>query len=263
MTRLTERDYWDGSGYRTASGLARLWLPASFASVHYQTLLRRYLRPGMRVIEIGVAPGLDLIDAARRLRIDPYGVDYSEPGIRATRRNFARAGFDERRIVHADLFAADFQEANRKRYDAVLSAGFVEHFSDPAEAVANHLTLLKPGGVAVISVPNLWYIARFLPEDIRAIHNMHIMRPHALSATLGDAQVLAHGYFGGWFNLGLVFSRRPAVEALRRVAYLGQRLTIDQLQRLLLRLGIELTSPRFTPGIYVVARVPGDSATPA
>jgi SAM-dependent methyltransferase len=255
MTRLATREYWDRSGYRTASGLARRWLPPSFASVHYQALLRRYLQPGMRVIEVGVAPGLDLIEIARRLQIEPYGMDYSEPGVFAARRNFARAGFDEGRIIHADLFADDFQQAHGGRYDAVLSAGFVEHFSDPSEAVARHLALLKPGGVAIISVPNLRHISRFLPDDIRAVHNMDVMQPDVLAATVGDARVLAHGYFGGCFNLGLVFSKRPPIEAARQVSYLLQRLTIDQVQRLLLRLGIELISPRFTPGIYVVARV--------
>ncbi len=255
MTRLTAREYWDSSAYRTASGFARRWLPASFASVQYQALLGRYLQPGMRVLEIGVAPGLDLIDAARRSRIDPYGVDYSERGVQATRRNFTRAGLDGDHVFLADLFSEQFQDAHRGRYDAVLSAGFIEHFSDPDLAVAKHLTLLKPGGLAIITVPNLRVIARFLDDEVRAAHNLDVMRPEALSAAVGGAGVLDCGYFGGWINLGVVFSRRPLMEAARRIAYVVQRLTLDQVQRVLLLGGVVITSPRFTPGIYVVARV--------
>jgi 2-polyprenyl-3-methyl-5-hydroxy-6-metoxy-1,4-benzoquinol methylase len=80
-----------------------------------------------------------------------------------------------------DMFAHTF---SRHSFDLVYSLGVIEHFNDPLPVVEIHTQLLKPGGVALITIPNYsglygWLLQRFAPESL-AIHNMDIMSPVAL-----------------------------------------------------------------------------------
>jgi hypothetical protein len=60
----------------------------------------------------------------------------------------------------------------------------IEHFDDPLGIVKRHIDLLKPGGVAVISVPNYGgWMGRaqgWLDPENLAIHNVGIMTPQRM-----------------------------------------------------------------------------------
>jgi 2-polyprenyl-3-methyl-5-hydroxy-6-metoxy-1,4-benzoquinol methylase len=78
-----------------------------------------------------------------------------------------------------------FNHAFPKNYfDVVHSGGLIEHFEDAREIVRIHVELLKPGGVALITVPHFggFYgavAAKTDPENL-AIHNTGIMNPASL-----------------------------------------------------------------------------------
>ncbi len=67
----------------------------------------------------------------------------------------------------------------------VHSAGVIEHFQDPREIVKIHVKLLKPGGAAIITVPNLSGTYRRLAEycDLANVklHNLSIMNHGTLA----------------------------------------------------------------------------------
>lgn len=255
MKRLTTKQYWDRTGYSTAALNARSIIPKSFATVHLHHLLRQHLKRGQKVIEIGVAPGIELIQIAKDFEIIPYGVDYSRPGVTRTRNNFIAADLNSKNVFYADIFSPAFQRANASSYEIVLSMGFVEHFDNVNEAINAHLLLLKPGGVLIITIPNLKHNHFMISNELLRIHNLSIMDPDALASCVPrSARVIDKGYLGGAFNLGLYFFQNRSAEFIRLFFYGVQRLTIDQVQRLLLRLGIVISSRRCSPSIYVVAR---------
>jgi len=99
----------------------------------------------------------DLWDEARNTRIltwasrqgaHAYGIDISRPVV--TR---ARAGFhaDPLRSVVADVRELPFRDAS---FDAIYSMGTIEHFDETEHAVEEMARVLKPGGRAVVGVPN-------------------------------------------------------------------------------------------------------------
>ncbi|MEX2273853.1 MAG: class I SAM-dependent methyltransferase [Vicinamibacterales bacterium] len=99
----------------------------------------------------------DLWDEARNTRIlawasrrgaVAYGVDISEPTLRQ-----ARAAFDAGTLRSAvsDVRALPFRDAS---VDAIYSMGTIEHFDETQQAVAEMARVLKPGGRAIIGVPN-------------------------------------------------------------------------------------------------------------
>jgi SAM-dependent methyltransferase len=99
----------------------------------------------------------DLWDEAKNTRIltwasahgaHAYGIDISGPIVTQ-----ARAGFGENalRCTVSDVRALPFRNDS---FDAIYSMGTIEHFDETEVAVAEIARVLKPGGRAIVGVPN-------------------------------------------------------------------------------------------------------------
>ena len=120
-----------------------------------QWLLRTHLPDlaGCRVLKT------DLWDEARNTRIlrwaagrgaHAFGVDISGAIVADARVGFAAAGL-ALGGVRGDVRTLPFRSAS---FDAVYSMGTVEHFDDTDGALREIFRVLRPGGRAVIGVPN-------------------------------------------------------------------------------------------------------------
>ena len=165
------------------------------------SLLRGVIEPGMKFLEIGCAPGKMLSWVAAVLGAEVSGVDYSEAGVRVARRLFRELGLAAD-IRNEDVFSTTFAE---RSFDVVYSAGVIEHFADPAEIVRIHAKLLKPGGLALITVPNLGgFYGRLASQENLAIHNLDIMTPQALRGLAPrDLSGSVESYRDGRFTLAM------------------------------------------------------------
>ena len=79
-----------------------------------------------------------------------FGVDISEPTVRQARAAFSDDGL---RATVADVRRLPFLDGS---FDAVYSMGTIEHFHDPEIALHEMHRVLRPGGRAVVGVPNRW-----------------------------------------------------------------------------------------------------------
>lgn len=77
-----------------------------------------------------------------------FGVDISEPTARQARAEFPPGAL---RGVVADVRRLPFR---RGSFDAIYSMGTIEHFADSQLAVEEMARVLRPGGRAIIGVPN-------------------------------------------------------------------------------------------------------------
>src|SRR6266545_905585 len=176
---LTSSDYWES----VHAGQPRLRLPSRLviSTRNLQRILKSYIRPEMHVLEVGFAPGKQLAYVSKVLGAVVTGVDYSEHGVDYARRLFQALG------IQADLRREDiFQSTlSRASFDFVYSVGLVEHFDDPSQIVRCHAELLRPGGKALILIPNYsgmyGRLQRYFDPENLLIHNIDIMTCEALS----------------------------------------------------------------------------------
>src|SRR3954453_4314041 len=152
----------------TADGYRRFWARVGTrfpdlggaASTRYyaaneERLFAEHLAPldGLRILKT------DLWDEAKNTRIlawaaargaRPYGVDISEPTVRQGQGAFA-ATTAPRRAAAGAVRALPFADDS---FDAIYSMGTIEHFDETEQAVREMARVLKPGGRAIIGVPN-------------------------------------------------------------------------------------------------------------
>src|SRR5690349_20626418 len=88
MNELTTQGHWDDAWSRPPRW--RLPSPLSVDTLNMQRLLRRYVTPGSRYIELGCAPGKMLAWVAIELGARVSGLDYSLPGVEWARDLFNR-----------------------------------------------------------------------------------------------------------------------------------------------------------------------------
>ncbi len=79
-----------------------------------------------------------------------FGVDISPPTVRQ-----ASAAFKDKSLNAAVSDVRILPFANES-FDAIYSMGTIEHFLDPEQALREMFRVLKPGGRAVVGVPNRW-----------------------------------------------------------------------------------------------------------
>jgi 2-polyprenyl-3-methyl-5-hydroxy-6-metoxy-1,4-benzoquinol methylase len=249
--KLSEKEDWENRNYYSSEHRYD-YLPRSFYSAELARLVSKYVKPRQSLIEVGAAPGRELVRLAKSNGFVPYGIEYSSEGIEAARSVFRSAGYDPQNLVEFDFFEDEALLSYSGKFDAVLSRGFVEHFEDVQEVIRRHLLLLKPGGVAFITVPNYGLYGQTWPEHIREIHNLNVLSSEGLraAADVESGEILECGYFGGIFNVGSFYAETIWGRVLKKGFLLCQRITLDLLQRVLPPLQNRLLSP----GVYIVLR---------
>jgi SAM-dependent methyltransferase len=213
---LTDRRYWDDiwqlADEQTPEEVPEIRVDRDLYQAFIARILRAYLRPGRRFLEVGAGGSAWPGWVASRLGAEAWGIDFSRAGLalaaRAVRRDEAPVV-----LVEGDLF--DRGKLPQHAFDVVFSGGFVEHFPEPAPLTERFAELVAPDGVVVTTVPNLDGLNGFLQArvdpDCFGRHVVH--RPETLDAAhaLGGLEPVIPARFVGVVDLGAVnYARRVA-----------------------------------------------------
>lgn len=147
----TYRRFWSGVGERfpDLGGAAS----TEYYAANERRLFEEHLPPlqGLRILKT------DLWDEAKNTRIlawaseqgaRAFGIDISPPTVIQASRAFAPGAL---RACVSDVRTIPFRDAS---FDAIYSMGTIEHFAETEAAIAEMARVLKPGGRAIIGVPN-------------------------------------------------------------------------------------------------------------
>jgi len=167
------------------------------------------------VLEVGSAPGHNLVRLHERFGLIPYGVEYSDSGYELNRRLFEACCLDTANVVKADFFSESFQAEYKNFFDVVLSFGFIEHFDEVGHVVEKHLNVLAKNGLLIIAIPNLRglnrLLQRFFDSDVLAMHNLEVMDKERFAALFQSLQLtpLFCDHYGT-INFGLFVTRKTS-----------------------------------------------------
>lgn len=121
------------------------------------------VRAGMRVLDLGCGEGRHAFEAYRR-GADVVAVDLSAPDLATTRDWCAAMSLTgeapataSATALRGDLLALPFADAS---FDRVIASEVLEHIPDDETAMAELTRVLRPGGLAAVTVP------RWLPERV-------------------------------------------------------------------------------------------------
>lgn len=150
-------------------------------------VLRRVPPTARRILDLGCSSGALGVAIKRRQAASVVGVEL-DPAYAAV----ARAGLD--RVAVCDVGAFVAERPPEAPFDCLICADVLEHLIDPWTALRQAVALLEPGGVAVVSLPNVLHyraMARLLrhqrwPRDDWGIFD----RTHLRWFTLRDAHEL-------------------------------------------------------------------------
>ena len=240
MQRLSKKEYWDSLYLRQGFGGQAKQKRFKFlrTSLYCERILwgnlyQKYLpktKNGLKILEVGSAPGGNLIKFHKTFAYLPYGVEYSEKGVERNRMKFISHHLDPNNVIHSDFFSDEFQKKHQEEFDIVMSRGFVEHFSDAKEVIKKHLNLLIPGGILIIIIPNFrginYFLQSFFNKEIISMHNLDIMEKQKFLKLFDNEylKTLYCNYFGtfnfGLFNIKKDFLRNFLQKACDRLQWM-------------------------------------------
>ena len=168
-------------------------------------------------------------------------------------------------IQNFDLFEGDvfdkvvqYEVVKKSRgFNIVMSNGFVEHFSNFTESLMVHKTFCKPGGLVVVSVPNLNSKINdfFNTDEVRSICNNEVMDINYLRSVKCDGLELMYSdFYGGPFNIGLFHYQNKLLESVRTLFFGFQRLIIEPLLISLSWCNIKFNNQHTSPAIIMIYR---------
>jgi SAM-dependent methyltransferase len=165
--------------------------PVSLAvHAHY---LRRFVRAGDRVLDVGAGPGRFTIELAR-LGARVVAADISRVQLELNREKVAEAGLDDRVEARVLADVTDLSRFGDGEFDAtVCYGGPLSYARDrAADAAAELVRVTRPDGHVLVSVMSL--VGAFV-EELRAVLELPVETNEAIAAT-GDLSTDAGAHVG-------------------------------------------------------------------
>ncbi len=148
-------------------------------------------------------------------------------------------------VIEGDVFDLSID----RKFDVVMSVGFIEHFSDVASVVDKHIDYLEPDGTLILTVPNLLGLNGLLQKIVdRETYDTHFLetmydqnlKQIVSSRNLDIKYINYHSKFGVWLE---DINDKP--RWVRRLVYLTN---------IIGKLLVRFESRMFSPYLILVAK---------
>ena len=132
-------------------------------------LLNDFLKPDMKVLDIGCGPGTITIDLARQVsRGSVVGMDPNEEALKNARASADEAGMVNIEFRAGETYSIEFPD---KTFDLVFSNALFSWLQEPAKALKEQARVTRPGGWVIAMMRSIEFLVLF-PEcpELRRIH---------------------------------------------------------------------------------------------
>lgn len=163
--------------------------PAYFGLI---STIQKSIPKGGKILEIGSGLGYTTY-ALRKLGYDSYGVDISKQAVEKACKNFGN------HYICGDFFSPSVIE---DRYDAVFMTELIEHVSDPLKFINQAKSLLKDGGIVILTTTNMdWYPKNTIwSGDLPPVH-LHLMTHKGMEELAKRANMKAGFFNYSFYNI--------------------------------------------------------------
>ncbi|HUK33850.1 MAG TPA: class I SAM-dependent methyltransferase [Vicinamibacterales bacterium] len=134
-----------------------LYVPeVTFANYNFlirkQHVLDLFTKRSGRYLDAGCGTGDFLPDLVERGG-DVFAIDFADEMIERSRRKVEESGCGGRvRFDVGDVYSLPY---DTNYFDAIIGVGLVEYLSDPDRAFREMCRVMKPGGILIVTVPNI------------------------------------------------------------------------------------------------------------
>lgn len=180
-----------------------------------QVLARHFTRPGL-VVDLGCGTGRTLIPLARR-GFRGLGIDLSRHMLRITGRKAAREDLPIA-LVQANLVELDCIRSESADYCTCLfsTLGMIRGRANRDRMLGHAWRIMKPGGLFVLHVHNLWYHLFASPADRRWLVRHLVRRAVRRDVEWGDKTLTYRGIPDMFLH---TFTRRQLNRALSAAGF--------------------------------------------
>jgi ubiquinone biosynthesis O-methyltransferase len=187
-------------------------IPGDSDFMYAQTFwqLRPYLKPGLKVLDLGCNDGNLSLYMARK-GCEVLGIDLARNAVECARKSAEHYAIKNARFESID-FVRDWNEP--EAFDLVLCSHVIEHVPDDAAFIRKIATALKPGGTLLIFTPtqhaSLYRFTKFFTgrykHDEEVGHLRRYTRESATEAIAGSGLTITeiaflNGAMHDWFIL--------------------------------------------------------------
>ncbi|MBH49897.1 MAG: hypothetical protein CMG69_03995 [Candidatus Marinimicrobia bacterium] len=215
LKERTDKSYWL-EHFQESSTKNRIKSPTYKYSNILDSILPK--REDWNILEIGAFPGKHLASMSIRYGYKPVALDFI-PRIHELTDSFKSFGINDLEIIEEDFFN---WKTNRK-FNVVMSYGFIEHFSDLNRTLSKHWDLVEEGGFMIITTPIFGPLQMLLrrliltDEKLNSVlnaHNLSVMNVKKIDS-LANTFNSAHRIFSShirhmdtWFKVTDSYVRR-------------------------------------------------------
>ena len=153
---------------------------------------------GFRVLEVGAGTGRDSFTIAEA-GAQVFVLDYADAALDIIELLNSQ---NQAKVipVQGDAFALPFPDNS---FDIVFHQGLLEHFRDPWGIVRENFRILKPGGIAIIDVPQRWHIYTVVKHLLIALNSWFAGWETEFSLRQLSGKLKEHGFetiafYGDW-----------------------------------------------------------------
>lgn len=199
----TSRSYWENYYAQSKVNKNQIIKIGSNFDFFWDQLINSCDHQPKSIIEIGAYPGRYIAYLAAKYGLAASALDYNSDILKF------REAFAAMDVINYEIIQTDFlTNIPQKKWDIVISIGFIEHFGDYNKVLDKHLDYLAEGGAMIIMIPNKrflrkWY-GKLVDKKNLEIHNLKCMKLSVFKefASRNNLNIQYLNYEGGFpFNV--------------------------------------------------------------
>ncbi|HZN38490.1 MAG TPA: class I SAM-dependent methyltransferase [Planctomycetota bacterium] len=131
-----------------------------------EELLERHIREGQSVLDIGCGTG-PMVEFLCNRGLIYHGVDVAQSMLDSISKEFGGKPYSKR--IHLEVGTCDSVPYPDSQFEILLGMGLLEYLDDMNPTFDEFARLLKPGGIAILTIPNRQSLNRFIMRNSQAL----------------------------------------------------------------------------------------------